>query len=214
MQEICSSKPPVITGICDPNKSQARHHRSLKIGSKLTYITIYFIFCLCVLFQHLFLMHTRNQNWKGNFLRNGNLHLRLYVLIMSGTHFRVNPHPIVAWVSRSSLFETVFFWKKTALNSQISSLNNIGFSLFKHLTFRGSKFLHFTQRGVLLISAKMLSMEHWAIKAFPVHLKDLTVLANNKPFNVYCYSGENFFYLKKKNSWRICYFGQFCLYMS
>ena len=27
MQEIHSSNPPVVTGICDPNKSQARHHR-------------------------------------------------------------------------------------------------------------------------------------------------------------------------------------------
>ena len=35
MQEIRSSNPPVITGICDPNKSRARHHRSLKLGSKL-----------------------------------------------------------------------------------------------------------------------------------------------------------------------------------
>ena len=29
MQEIRSSNPPVITGICDPNKSRARHHCSL-----------------------------------------------------------------------------------------------------------------------------------------------------------------------------------------
>ena len=27
MQEIRSSNPPVATGICDPNKSRARHHR-------------------------------------------------------------------------------------------------------------------------------------------------------------------------------------------
>ena len=27
MQEIRSSNPPVVTGICDPNKSRARHHR-------------------------------------------------------------------------------------------------------------------------------------------------------------------------------------------
>ena len=30
MQEICSSNPPVVAGICDPNKSQAQHHCSLK----------------------------------------------------------------------------------------------------------------------------------------------------------------------------------------
>ena len=39
MQEIRSSKPPVVTGIGDPNKSQARHHRSLKLGSKLKYLS-------------------------------------------------------------------------------------------------------------------------------------------------------------------------------
>ena len=30
MQDIRSSNPPVVTGICDPNKSQARPHRSTK----------------------------------------------------------------------------------------------------------------------------------------------------------------------------------------
>ena len=34
MQEIRCSNPLVVTGICDPNKSRARHHRSLKLGSK------------------------------------------------------------------------------------------------------------------------------------------------------------------------------------
>ena len=28
MQEIRISNTPVVTGICDPNKSRARHHRS------------------------------------------------------------------------------------------------------------------------------------------------------------------------------------------
>ena len=40
MQEISSSNPPVVTGICDPNKSRARHHHSLKLGSKLKYLKI------------------------------------------------------------------------------------------------------------------------------------------------------------------------------
>ena len=31
MQEIRSSNPPVVTGSCDPNNSQAGHHRSLKL---------------------------------------------------------------------------------------------------------------------------------------------------------------------------------------
>ena len=29
MQEICSSNPPVVTGICDPKQSWAPHHHSL-----------------------------------------------------------------------------------------------------------------------------------------------------------------------------------------
>ena len=40
MQKIRSSNPPVVAGICNPNKSQARHHRSLKHGSKLKYLNI------------------------------------------------------------------------------------------------------------------------------------------------------------------------------
>ena len=35
MQEIRSSNSPVVTGICDPNKSRARYHPSFKI-SKIT----------------------------------------------------------------------------------------------------------------------------------------------------------------------------------
>ena len=31
LQEIRSSNPPVVTGICDPNKSRARHHRKVTI---------------------------------------------------------------------------------------------------------------------------------------------------------------------------------------
>ena len=31
MQKIHSLNPPVVAGICDPNKSQAWHHHSLKI---------------------------------------------------------------------------------------------------------------------------------------------------------------------------------------
>ena len=38
MQEIRSSNPPVVTGICDPNKYQARHYCSLKLGLKLKYL--------------------------------------------------------------------------------------------------------------------------------------------------------------------------------
>ena len=40
MQGIRSSNPPVVTGSCDLNKSQAPHHHSLKFGSKLKYLNI------------------------------------------------------------------------------------------------------------------------------------------------------------------------------
>ena len=40
MKEIRSSSPPVVTGSCDPNNSRARHHRSLKLGSKLKYLNV------------------------------------------------------------------------------------------------------------------------------------------------------------------------------
>ena len=39
MQKIRSSNPPVVTGICDPNKSRVRQNRSLKPGSKLKYLS-------------------------------------------------------------------------------------------------------------------------------------------------------------------------------
>ena len=44
MQEIRSSNPPVVTGICDPIKSRAGYHRSFKLGSKLKHLTL--ISCL------------------------------------------------------------------------------------------------------------------------------------------------------------------------
>ena len=34
MQEICSSNPLVVAGICDPNKSWARHDRTFKTVNK------------------------------------------------------------------------------------------------------------------------------------------------------------------------------------
>ena len=40
MQEIRSTKPPVVTGICDPNKSRARQNRGLKLGSKLKHLNL------------------------------------------------------------------------------------------------------------------------------------------------------------------------------
>ena len=46
MQEILSSSPPMVTVICDPNKSRARHHRSIKLGSKLNYLNKKVVFML------------------------------------------------------------------------------------------------------------------------------------------------------------------------
>ena len=40
MQENGSSNPPVVTGICDLNKSRARHRSSLKLGSRLKYLNL------------------------------------------------------------------------------------------------------------------------------------------------------------------------------
>ena len=37
MQEVSSSNPPVITGICNPSKSWAWHDHSFKLGSKLRF---------------------------------------------------------------------------------------------------------------------------------------------------------------------------------
>ena len=67
MQEIRSWNPPVVTEMCDPNKSGARHHRSFKLGSKLKYLkalltllVVLFVivicrsFCrICVIFVHV-----------------------------------------------------------------------------------------------------------------------------------------------------------------
>ena len=35
MQEIRSSNPPAVTGICDPNKSRAQHHRNNSLSFKI-----------------------------------------------------------------------------------------------------------------------------------------------------------------------------------
>ena len=47
----------------------------------------------------------------------------LYVLIMSRTHFRVNLHSIVAWMSRNSLFETGAITEVSSDNNGIQTHN-------------------------------------------------------------------------------------------
>ena len=42
MREIRSSNPPVVTGICDPNKSRARHHRRKAFSNKSLRILKFF----------------------------------------------------------------------------------------------------------------------------------------------------------------------------
>ena len=44
MQEIHSPNPAVVTGICDPKKSGALNHHSLKLSSKLNYLSIVLLF--------------------------------------------------------------------------------------------------------------------------------------------------------------------------
>ena len=65
MQEIHSSNPPVVTGISDPNKSWAPHHRSLNFGSKLKYLIISFqnlkrgLLYFLVLFAQMLILYLR-----------------------------------------------------------------------------------------------------------------------------------------------------------
>ena len=44
MQKIRSSNPPVATGICDPNKSRARHYCNLRHTSQFLVDPIYSVF--------------------------------------------------------------------------------------------------------------------------------------------------------------------------
>ena len=50
----------MVTGICDPNKSQARHHQSLKLGSKLKYLKMK---------KNNFEINLKSQNRKDAILR-------------------------------------------------------------------------------------------------------------------------------------------------
>ena len=53
---------------------------------------------------------SKGSRWTYQFSDNSvrvraNIVIRLYVFVMSQTHFRVNPHSIVAWMWRNSLLE-------------------------------------------------------------------------------------------------------------
>ena len=41
MQEMCSSNPPVVTEICDPNKPRARCYPSLKLDVETSQNLVY-----------------------------------------------------------------------------------------------------------------------------------------------------------------------------
>ena len=56
------------------------------------------ISCTCV--------NSKKKKKKKTKLLNQVCHIRLYVLVMSRTRFRVNLHSIVAWMSRNSLLKT------------------------------------------------------------------------------------------------------------
>ena len=68
----------------------------------------------------------------------------LYVLVMSRTRFRANPHSIVAWMSRNSLLET-WLWVRVPLQSLKLQISR----LFQVLT---------TQLDYLASSARWLSV--------------------------------------------------------
>ena len=76
MRNIVSSNPLVVTGICDPNKSRARHHRSLKLMNSKTkiwssYCSILYTFfsnqkitCIFRLFrQNNLILKVSKKNW-------------------------------------------------------------------------------------------------------------------------------------------------------
>ena len=60
MQEIRSSNSHMNTGICNPNKSRARHHRSLKLGLKLKYLKNVYISAIPMHFH----LHCVNLTWQ------------------------------------------------------------------------------------------------------------------------------------------------------
>ena len=59
---------------------------------------------LCIT-ARMYMLFTESWKLFNYFSQNSILHC-LYVLITLRTRFRVNPHPIVSWMSRNSLLET------------------------------------------------------------------------------------------------------------
>ena len=69
----------VVTGICDPSKSWARHHRSVKLGSKLKYLNYEYNkkvkFILNLMYQRIWYVprskttNKRKLTWFGHLLR-------------------------------------------------------------------------------------------------------------------------------------------------
>ena len=53
MQEIRSSNVPVVTRTSDPNKFQARDHRSMELDSKLKYLNTANIFEIPIMANHI-----------------------------------------------------------------------------------------------------------------------------------------------------------------
>ena len=72
LQEIRSSNPPVVTGICDPNKSRKRHHRNHTWIFEFNIqwiISHYHWFVL--LFVCLFLISSSIMMWDTDVLNSG-----------------------------------------------------------------------------------------------------------------------------------------------
>ena len=80
-QKICTSDPPVVTETYYyPNKSRARHHWSLKIGSKVKYLN-YKACSHCLLVLYTIYTFSRKQlflNWQKLSLRENTTGDKIY----------------------------------------------------------------------------------------------------------------------------------------
>ena len=62
MQKIHSLNLPVVTGICDPNKSWAQHLCSLKLGSKLKYLNFLLYYTIIRLYYSSMVIYMGHEN--------------------------------------------------------------------------------------------------------------------------------------------------------
>ena len=63
MQEIRSSNPSVVTGVCDPNKSRARHHHNLKCFQICQQISFFIVLNIGIFHTPLFFLTSANASF-------------------------------------------------------------------------------------------------------------------------------------------------------